>query len=434
MFGGSKGLVNLGGGRGPTTSGTPLSSFISQTTGGPVNTSTPVTIPGSRITFTPGKPQFFGNPALTGGLLPGTLPASFNPLALYKGPYATDLLAQNPNLSPTILGGTEGLGYYTDRLGNKIFSPGSGYFFADGGEVDKEQEPETEADPASAQAALRKLLESAPAETQTEVQMSPNARSVKRTSAKSVDKGGMKGMSFKMEEAKVASGETARDQLAALGEQYKEKLRQLDNSARGLMRSTFDQPTFDRPGLAGRGPLTKRRFNDGGEAESSKGMMERMFNALPLQVKTYAESVSKEDKRRAPITEKSLSAQELDKLRELISIAESNPVLSEKTGRPLPGVVDYAHHREQIRRHNPSTGMPLAMLDTDFNVGESGNLRNTLGAFRFERLPDGSYVVKDQYDYTGDAGEKMNPLVKYANRVGVNRPVQIMLSPVKGKK
>jgi len=277
-------------------------------------------------------------------------------------------------------------------------------------------------------------LEAAPAQTQTEVQMSPNARSVKRTSTKSVDQGNMKGMSMKMEEAKVASGESARDQLAALGEEYKQRLREMDNEAKGLLRNTLARGTFDRPGLAGRGPLTKRRFNDGGEAESSKGMMERMFNALPLQVKTYAESVSKEDKRRAPITEKSLSAQELDKLRELISIAESNPVLSEKTGRPLPGVVDYAHHREQIRRHNPSTGMPLAMLDTDFNVGESGNLRNTLGAFRFERLPDGSYVVKDQYDYTGDAGEKMNPLVKYANRVGVNRPVKITLPPVKGKK
>jgi hypothetical protein len=159
--------------------------------------------------------------------------------------------------------------------------------------------------------------------------------------------------------------------------------------------------------------------------------MDKLFGMTPLQVKTYAESVRDPAKLRAPFTEKSMSAQELEKLRELIGIAESNPALSEKTGKPLPGVVDYAHHREQIRRRNPDTGLPLALLDSDFNPGESANLRNTLGQFVFERLPDGTLVVKDRYDYTGDVGEKSNLLVKYANKKGVDRPVNIRIPPKK---
>lgn len=400
-----------------------LGGYKGMPTGGPAIGSTPVTVPtpnapsvsistptatGVRsIDFTPGKPQFFGN--VPGSMLPGTLPSNYNPIGNYKGPLPTDLLAQNPNLSPSILGGVQGLGYYTDRLGNRIFSPGGGLMrFAEGGEVSEE-------DADSARAQLQKLLENAPAQTQTEVSVSPNARSVRKTSRKAVESGLGKGISMKMEEAKVSSEPSSREQLAAMSEQYKD-----------LLRNTLTKPT-----LTARGPLTARRFAEGGPADKEPSFMDKLFGAAPLQVKTYAESVRDPAKLRAPLTEKSMSAQELDKLRELIGIAESNPALSEKTGKPLPGVVDYAHHREQIRRRNPDTGLPLALLDSDFNPGESANLRNTLGQFVFERLPDGTLVVKDRYDYTGDVGERTNPLVKYANKKGVDRPVNIRIPPKK---
>jgi hypothetical protein len=279
--------------------------------------------------------------------------------------------------------------------------------FAEGGEV-KEEEDNLEPASDSAQAALRRLLALAPEQTQTEVSVSPNARSVKRTTRKSVESGLGKGISTKMEEATVSKEPTSR-------EQYKD-----------LLRNTLTKPT-----LTARGPLAARRFAEGGPADKEPSFMDKLFGASPLQVKTYAESVRDPAKLRAPFTEKSMSAQELEKLRELIGIAESNPALSEKTGKPLPGVVDYAHHREQIRRRNPETGLPLALLDSDFNPGESANLRNTLGQFVFERLPDGTLVVKDRYDYTGDVGEKSNPLVKYANKKGVDRPVNIRIPPKK---
>jgi hypothetical protein len=420
LFGGSKGRVDLGGFDGTSTTGT--SPIVS--TGG-VNVGTPGTatapkpvplpgVPGS--TFTPGQPQFFGN--VPGAMLPGTLPSNINPMQSYKGPMVGQMLANNPNLSPTVLGGAQGLGYYTDRLGNRILSPGGALMrFAEGGEADKDD---------SAKAELERLLASMPAQEKTEVRVSPNARSVKRTTTKSAatDRGKAMSMSLESLAAGKGSGSTdqgsAAEQLAALMEEVKGKKEDVNNLARkNLTRSTLDRA----------GPLVARRFADGGEAESGKGMLDKLLGKTSLQTRTYAESVRDPNKLRAPLTEKSMSANELAKLRELIAIAESNPALSEKTGKPLPGVVDYAHHREQIRRRNPKTGLPLAMLDSDFNVGESGNLRNTLGQFVYERLPDGTLVVKDRYDYTGDVAETFNPFVKYANYKGVDRPVNITLPP-----
>jgi hypothetical protein len=332
---------------------------------------------------------------------------------LYKGPNAVDMIGQNPNLSPTILGGLQGLGYYVDRLGNRIMSPGGGFMrFAEGGEVDKD-----EASATSAQAELRALLDAMPAETQTEVSVSPTSRTVRKTKKKAVDTGKAKGISMSLEESMASieppSRASARDQLAAL-------LRR----NRGLTAKTFSTPTLDRASLAARGPLATKRFQDGGEVDDS----------TPLQRRIYMESVSDPAKRTAPITEKSMSAKELDKLRTLIEIAEANPSLSEKTGKPLPGVVDYAHQRMLMEKVDPMGSLPISMRDSDYNALESGNLRNTLGQFTFERLPDGSLVVKDTYDYTGDVGAKFNPLIQYANKVGVNRPVRIALPPKSTKK
>lgn len=431
MFGGAAGKVDLGVPTGTPTGGGPVGSSTSTvipTTGSaPIGTAKTQPLPGfPEIKFTPGKPEYFGN--VEGALLPGTVPMAYNPFAAYKGPLATDILKQNPNLNPSILGGLEGLGYFVDRLGNRILSPGGRFAqpFAEGGEAKKEDEEDT-FDPSSksAQAALRELLAAAPEQTQTQVAISPNARAVRKTKKKAVDTGKAKGISMSLEESMATtepvSKGSAREQLAALGEEYKSALRAIGQRERGLMAETFNAPTLERASLAARGPLTARRFQDGGEVDDS----------TPLQRRIYMESVSDPTKRTAPITEKSLSAKELDKLRKLIGIAERNPALSEKTGKPLPGVVDYAHQRMLMEQVDPMGSMPISMRDSDYNALESGNLRNTLGQFTFERLPDGTLIVKDTYDYTGDVGERFNPLVRYANKKGVNRPVKITLPPEK---
>lgn len=83
-----------------------------------------------------------GTPAMGGGGL-GSLPP---PPGLTPGLAQGSVpgLAQNPNLSPGVLGGAGMMGYYRDRMGNIIASPGAGLFggsvpgFAKGGTVSKE--------------------------------------------------------------------------------------------------------------------------------------------------------------------------------------------------------------------------------------------------------------------------------------------------------
>jgi hypothetical protein len=217
-----------------------------------------VTIPNAPdITYTPGQPQFFGS--VPGAMLPGTLPSNINPMQSYKGPMVGQMLANNPNLSPTILGGVQGLGYYTDRLGNRILAPGGGLMrFAEGGEADKDD---------SAKAELERLLASMPAQEKTEVRMSPNARSVKRTTTKSAatDRGKAMSMSLESLAAGKGSGSTdqgsASEQLAALMEQVKGQKEDVSN----LTRKNLTRSTLDRAG-----PLVARRFADGGEVKGKK--------------------------------------------------------------------------------------------------------------------------------------------------------------------
>ena len=422
MFGGDAGRVDLGRYAGPSelTGGVVPTTGVTSgipTPGIPTPRTTPV--PGvPNLTFTPGQPQYFSN--IPGAMLPGTLPSNINPLQAYKGPYAIDQLAMNPNLSPGILGGYQALGYYTDRLGNRILAPGGGLMrFAEGGEASKDD---------SAKAELEKLLAAVPAQQETQVNVSPNARSVKRTTTKSASTDRGKAMSFDLESLTEARGSRTKDQgsaaerLALLMESLKEGTREAQDTARGLSRQTFNKPRFDRAGLGRAGSLMVRRFEEGGEAITPLGN---------LQVRTYRESLRPENLTR-PITEKNLSAKELDKLRQLIELAKARPALSEKTGKPLPGVVGYEHHDLYKQKYGPMGAVPGP--DTDINVTESANLRNTLGQFTFKEMPDGSVQVIDNYDFTGDVGETINPLIRYANYKGVNRPVRIMLPPQKKRK
>ena len=387
--------ANLGGlgTVGSVTGGGGNVNTVVPTTGGAV-TNTPRQVVGAPgFTYTPGNPQYFGP---TGGMLPGTVPSAYNPMGNYKGPLPTQVIAQNPNLSPTILGGVQGLGYYVDRLGNKILSPGGNLGFAEGGEVDKR-------DALSARRQLEALDK-----------LTPNEQSLKR-GPRSKDQGPMTGAAAPPEERSLSPAE----ELMRLREQYEAQSAGPEGSARSMLRRTFD-----RPGLSRAGDLAVKRFEKGGEVSDS----------WPLQVRTYRESVRDPAKLTAPLTETSLSAKELEKLRRLIDFAKANPVIDEKTGKKLPSTVDYAHHREFMNRYDPMGSAPLMFRDSDLNATESGNLRNTLGEFTYKELPDGTYEVTDTYDYVADAAESFNPLVAYAKSKGVSRPVKIRIPPAAKKK
>jgi hypothetical protein len=402
--------------------------------GGYTPSNIPVSTPGYQPIPMPGAgtPTPFFTPN-TGGLTPGTIPVSTPLQSLATSNLPMQALGANPNLSPTVLGGAQNLGYYTDRMGNVILSPGAVRppGFAKGGSANADLLKELETlreeradsgmkDIESARAMLEQMS-SGPAVSQTEVNLSPNAQSVRRTSRRPIrqetDRGSARGMAMELEEiTKVQEPRASGDERA--------KQKTMEDVRAELGMPTFSRATLSKATIGREGPLMARRFNEGGEVDDS----------TPLQRRIYMESVSDPAKATAPITEKSMSAKELDKLRKLIDIAERNPALSEKTGKPLKGVVDYAHQRMLMEQVDPMGSAPLFMRDSDYNAFESGNLRNTLGQFTFERMPDGSLVVRDRYDYTGDVGERTNPLIQYANKKGVNRPVEIRLPAAPKKK
>jgi hypothetical protein len=370
-----------------------------------------------------GTPFFNPN---TGGLTPGTIPVSSDLPSLRTSDLPLQAIGQNPNLSPRVLGGEENLGYYTDRFGNIILSPGAVRppGFAKGGSADadllKELEEFREAeglkDIDSARAMLERLSNE-PATSSTEVSVSPLAQSVKRTSRTPIrqqtDRGTAKGMAMELEEVTQS-----RDQGPRTKRQTEDLRQRME-----LLRNTLGMPTLSKATLAREGDLMARRFNEGGDVKKKQdetATAPGVRRTLPLQVRTYLESVRDPRKRTQPISEKDLDQEELDKLRDVIELAE-------RSGIAPPGVVNYDVHELQRRQTMGAT--PIA--DTDFSIFPSANLRNTFGQFTFERLPDGTLIVKDSYDYEGDVGEKFNPLIRYANKKGVDRPVNIRIPPVK---
>ena len=317
-------------GSSPGTVGSPNAGAIpiaNPVTPGVIPIAKPV-VPGLP-SFTPGQPQFFGPGTPTNqtpGLTPGTVPASYNPLAQYTGPSPTALLQQNPNLAPTVLGGGANLGVMTDRLGNKIYAPGMPPpGFADGGLAqataaqnsanlaDEEDEgislpnpaaASGEAAPTGAQAMLAALPK-----TTVSAKSSPTSASVKRTSkAMLTDKMGQaKGMAMELEQLSAAKtpapeakeAESARSQMEALALAYRLREKEATDSAKGLMKATFGRPTLEKPSLL-KGKLTKKRFADGGEAKKARGSetKESAARRLPapslLNATLWADTVSRD--------------------------------------------------------------------------------------------------------------------------------------------
>lgn len=423
----------------------PVSGFPPDTGAPPVTSPpgggyipTPGPIPGYQAAPLPTMPGAgTGTPFFTpaaGGLTPGTIPASQMPQSLQTSNIPLQAIGANPNLSPTVLGGAQNLGYYTDRFGNVILSPGAvkppGR--KKGGPSNQEElmqllqeqsEAEGYRDLDSARSMLERLS-SEPASSKTEVSLSPIAQSVRRTSRTPIrqdsERGSARGMAMELEEVTKAQGPRTKRQT----EDARQKME--------LVRETLGMPTFSQATLAREGELLAKRFNEGGEAKSS-AREELDEHMVPLHIQTYLESVMGDpSKRTAPITEANLSGAELAKLRRLIELAKTRPVFDKKTGKALPNTVTYAHHDAYKERYERLGGLPGP--DTDRSPFPTANLRNTLGTFSFKEMPDGTYVVKDTYDFKGDVNENDNFFIRKAKQAGVSRPVQIAVPALKERK
>jgi hypothetical protein len=273
---------------------------------------TPGAMPDFGSPRTPGQQasspsNFFGlNQPAAPGMNPGTVSTPYNPLAMYQGPSPVQAIANNPNLSPGMLGGQQNAGMMTDRLGNRIYAPGTPPFgFAKGGEADiaamralvdasnmaesEDQEEVINTDPVgSAKGMLSELM----------AQEKPRARATRKVGRMPATGGGAetpKEMALQYEalmsqkDIKPKAARSAQAELRALAKSYQLKKAAAENAARGLMSNTLGAPTLEKPTLE-QGTLTTRRFQKGGEAK--KGSAEEVKEPSLFGVSDYATRAS----------------------------------------------------------------------------------------------------------------------------------------------
>ncbi len=237
-------------------------------------------------------------------------------------------IGQSKNLSPTMLGGAQNAGFFTDRLGNRIVAPGMVPTyginpppgFAKGGDVSmadilamntetlSDEKPEEVINTNPVGTAQQML-----ADLQGAGKASPTRQAIKRV--KTSGGGGAsadKGMQMSYEDLakgdlgamkdytpKARDTESARSQMEELARVYQMKIRAAQNKARGLMADTMGAPTLEQPTLT-KGTLTKKRFQKGGEAKKARGGETERFasEGLPapglMNATIWADTVSRE--------------------------------------------------------------------------------------------------------------------------------------------
>jgi len=328
---------------------------------------------------------FARSPRPQTGALPGTVGLGYDPLSAFRGPTAADLLNYNPNLSPVMLGGMGNAGMMVDRLGNRIYAPGTPGLrsFAEGGEVESGEDE-------SESSAMLKQLDS-------------SSQMPDRISKKRVMAGGTGGMEMSKEmggnlaDMSASKGfepkepKSAQAELELLARQYKIKQRKIADASKGLGKNTFGKPTLEKPSLT-TGEFDVRRFQKGGEAKKSD---EGKGSDVPPDMSTFAKTMDfiaqrlpanvpytpgrvllqTVQGRKDPITEKDFRADELEALRRLIV----------DKGRPT-GSIGYADYNKE------------KAIDEDL-PGDVNRVLHTLGKFRYGRDSEGNLVVRDTYDF-----------------------------------
>jgi hypothetical protein len=359
----------------PPTGGLPARpvSGFSPDTGAPPVTSppgggyipTPGPIPGYQAAPLPTMPGAgTGTPFFTpaaGGLTPGTIPASQMPQSLQTSNIPLQAIGANPNLSPTVLGGAQNLGYYTDRFGNVILSPGAvkppGR--KKGGPSNQEElmqllqeqsEAEGYRDLDSARSMLERLS-SEPASSKTEVSLSPIAQSVRRTSRTPIrqdsERGSARGMAMELEEVTKTQGPRTKRQT----EDARQKME--------LVRETLGMPTFSQATLAREGELLAKRFNEGGEA---KGFAREKLEELLEAAGRGARKVKR-------------AAAEMASVADIPARAERESVaafgIKESGGGKADAMRHLMYQADLTRRFNPTAANVISRLNELTSPGQS---------------------------------------------------------------
>jgi hypothetical protein len=194
---------------------------------------------------------------------PGALPFMGMPAQPPMGQTAQQLLAQQPNLSPGMLGGVQNAGVMTDRLGNRIFAPVAG--FATGGEVEAEQvqsmqqESDGEGEGyGDENGEARRMLVAMHRRRTREAGGAQAPKTLTMELAPSPE----------MMQQQKQQPRTAKAELLALAKQLELKKKAYQDSAKGLQKDAFGAATLEQPALT-KDRLSVKRFAKGGAARNA---------------------------------------------------------------------------------------------------------------------------------------------------------------------
>jgi hypothetical protein len=298
-------------------------------------------------------------------------------------------IGSNPNLSPTMLGGANNAGFFTDRLGNKIVAPGMGPLkppgFAKGGDIDLQallaQNTETLSDEKPEETINTNPVGTAQkylADISSAGKPSPTRQSIKRTKT-SAGGGATAEKAMQLAYEDLAKGdlgsmkdrppamkntESARSQMEELARVYQMKIRSAQNAAKGLSADTFGAPTLEGPTLT-KGSLTKKRFKEGGEAKKADaesaqepGIFGVSDYATKASARMFPEQMGQDDQR--------------DAARHMLAAA----VLAKKTGPGTAIFLGKAHERMS----NPESFFSMLGIGKPRDDYEMDVHNNKLGA------------------------------------------------------
>jgi hypothetical protein len=312
-----------------------------------------------------------------GALSPGTLPSSTRLPSLQTSNLPLQALAANPNLGPTMLGGAQNAGYYTDRFGNIILSPGAvrPTGRAKGGPSSdaellallkgdsKDSYAESMKNIDSARGMLESLSQS-PGETQVEFDATPVSQTVRRATRrpinKQTDRGTAKGMAMELESL-TAAQEPRRapdtlEELLKLSESVRSRGAM---SAKDLMRDTFGEGRLTKKQLSRLGDLMTRRFAEGGEA---KGVLREKLDEL---VEKAGRGVRKAKRGAAEV----LKIADIPRRAERESVAAYG--LKESGGGKADAMRHLMYQADLTRRIGPRTANVVSRLHEFTSPGQS---------------------------------------------------------------
>ena len=185
-------------------------------------------------------------------------------------------------------------------------------------------------------------------------------------------------------------------------------------------------------------------------------MAEKKYK-LPAQVRTFMETIKgKKDK----ITEKDFTKKEIDLIKKAIKQSrtrgrkvqyydDDGEVFRDRNNKAREknkGSVQYKDYPSAKTITEPMSRIYEPLGRGDYNLGNSGAIRNTLGRFSYEKTPEGRLIARDNYDFKDDlvkeegvrpskGYEKMGTLGKIgtiAKDTLFPRPDSYMPNPFKG--